>query len=305
MVKYRYDIGMSKYPYGMELEFMTAVLQNIYEHFKKKSIPSELIIRHKTPDIIFDKNIIDLDNTVSHIIDGVIYGGEISSRLYQNQDYDWKEIEIICDILREEKAEICSNCSNHISIKVAKVKDRFRFFEVLSKVVADYEQELETYYRGDYYLERDTKQSHAYSIGPCLRNIICYFDLKENKEKEINDIYLPTFSKKAGINLSDYPQKQRIEIRYPNGTIDKKTIQNNINFSLKLIDALLLDKFDIEKMTTEIIKREQSSYYENLTDAEHLKRFKNIVETISTSTEDEDDFMSQYEKVLSFKQKVR
>lgn len=40
-----------------------------------------------------------------------------------------------------------------------------------------------------------------------------------------------------------------LEIRYPNGTLNEKNIQNNINFSLKLVNAIANNKFDNEELT--------------------------------------------------------
>lgn len=88
MEKYRYDIGLSKYPYGIELEFMYASLRKINMKFERASIPSVLLLRHKNSSIVYDKCYLDRDNTVSYESNDIIYGGEISSRLYHNKKYD-------------------------------------------------------------------------------------------------------------------------------------------------------------------------------------------------------------------------
>lgn len=96
-----------------------------------------------------------------------------------------------------------------------------------------------------------------------------------------------------------------MEIRYPNGTLNKKTIQNNINFSLKLVDAIEEEKFDLERLTREINQElEMNQYwYDYRSEKEHYKRLESLVTTIATSSEDTNDFMTQYEKVLSTKPK--
>lgn len=300
MTEYRYDIGISKYPYGVEIEFMNTALQVLNEKFKEASIPSELVIDHKKSNVIYEKNYLDKDNTVTYEEDGIIYGGEISSRLYKNRKKDWEELEKICKILIENNAEIKGNCSNHINIEISKIKQKNRFLEALTKIIADYEQEIETFYMGDYFFERETKFYYAYSLKKYLRNLLDFLDFTSDCEWEINKIIIPTFEKHAGISLVDYNEKKRIEIRYPNGTLNKKIIQNNINFSLKLIDALAIDKFDLKEILREI-KRHSNS----MTVQEHLERFTYLVRTISSSSADENDFMSQYEKVLSKKTKIR
>lgn len=306
MTKYRYDIGISEYPYGMELEFTNACLQTINEKLNQEFIPTDFIIGHKKSDTIYDRNYLDKDTTVSADNYGIIYGGEISSRLFYNEKSDWEEIEKICNILIENNAEIKGNCSNHISVKLSKIKEKNKFIEALTKVVANYEQELEMYYMGDYYLEREAKFYYAYSLSIYLRNLLTFLEFKSDCDWEVNKIVIPMFEKRAGINLVDFNDKKRIEIRYPNGTLNKKTIQNNINFSLKLIDALATDKFELKKILSEILKHSHiKNYYDNMSDQTHLKRFESLVRTISTSSEDENDLMSQYEKVLSTKSNRR
>lgn len=81
MGKYRHDIGISKYPYGNELEFVNASLQQLIEKFQHTSIPIEFIKDHKSSSTIYDKNYLDTDGTVSYQQDTEIYGGEISSRI--------------------------------------------------------------------------------------------------------------------------------------------------------------------------------------------------------------------------------
>lgn len=56
------------------------------------------------------------------------------------------------------------------------------------------------------------------------------------------------FTNRDGIHLD----KNRMEIRYPNGTLNYSIIQNYINFSLKLINSILQDKWDLEKLTFQI-----------------------------------------------------
>ena len=71
-----------------------------------------------------------------------------------------------------------------------------------------------------------------------------------------------------------------------------------MNFSLKLVDAINEEKFDSEMLKREAIRQPQSI---DTSEIDDYKKFEQLVTTISLSSEDQNDFMSQYEKVLSTK----
>ena len=96
---YRYDIGLDKYPYGNELEFVNASLQKLAKSFQKTKIPIEFLLDHKTSDTVYDRNYLDKDATVSEEKGDTIYGGEISSRLYQNKKIAYEVTDITKDLL--------------------------------------------------------------------------------------------------------------------------------------------------------------------------------------------------------------
>lgn len=75
MGKYRYDIGISKYPYGNELEFVRASLQQVREKLEQTQIPIEFIKDHKSSTTVYNKNYLDIDRTVSYQEDNIVYGG--------------------------------------------------------------------------------------------------------------------------------------------------------------------------------------------------------------------------------------
>lgn len=152
MTKYRYNIGTSKYPYGQELEFVDASLEDLEEVFKKTEIPIKLLKEHKKQNIAYDMNYLDLDLSVSIPKDNKVYGGEISSRIYHDQSRDWKEIKEMCNILRNNGARINDWCSNHNSVGLDGVKQKNQFIETLAEVVVNYEAQMETYYMGEKYL---------------------------------------------------------------------------------------------------------------------------------------------------------
>lgn len=298
MTTYRYDIGLSKYLYGTELEFTQAPLEDLIEVFKKTEIPIRLERNHKDSDTIYDINYLDEDSTVSIPKNGKMYGGEVSSRLYKNAKEDWLEIEMICKVLKENGAQINSFCSNHVSINISPVKNINIFVETLIKILYLAEQDINMFYMGDCYFERKTKESYARLIRPYLMEKIktVDFETEQNVFASLFHKGYSVFERRDAINFRDY-YYNRMEFRYANGTLNAKTIQNNINFSLKLVDAIVEGKFDLEKLTNEVFRCSSNNM--------DYKRFQQLVDIISTSSNDQNDFMSQYEKVLSTKPKNR
>lgn len=307
MGRYRYDIGLNKYPYGTEVEFINASLQQLEQEFKKTTIPIALVFDHKGSDTIYNKNYLDTDGTVSSQIGNEIVGGEVSTRLYQNKEIDWMEIEEICNQLIENGASVNERCSNQININLTPITKKVLFMETLSKVIAVYEGEMEDFYMGDRYGQRKERYTYARPIRVDLIRKVNKIDFRENKDYLYDLLYRnrATFVRRDGISLQDYRINGRMEIRYPNGTLNKKTIQNNINFSLKLVDAKEEEKFDLERLTREINQElEMNQYwYDYRSEEEHYKRLESLVTTMATSSEDTNDFMTQYEKVLSTKPK--
>lgn len=228
---------------------------------------------------------------------------------YHNQKKDWKEIEDICYILVANEAEINELCSNHISIDLSPIKKENLFFEVLAKIIAKYEREMDFFYRGDYYSERSTRNTYARKMNTRVISKLNSPQFNKGEDYLQKLLYYcgsETFTRKDGISLKDYRYNNRIEFRYPNGTLTPKTIQNNSNFSLKLVDAIDCEKFDIEKLTQDVQELYKTKYWiDTLTEQEHYKQFEQLSAIIATSSEDQDDFMSQYEKVLSKQHKTR
>jgi len=309
MTKYRYDIGLDKYPYGTEIEFVKASLLDLEKAFQKTDIPIILTLNHKGTDTVYDRNYLDTDGTVSYEEQGNIYGGEISSRLYHNKKEDWLELNQICEILRNNHAEINGHCSNHINIKLDNVKHQNKVIGTLSQLIALYEKDIDLFYMGAFFLIRNDKHKYASSLSSYLIEKVNTIDFENDDNYLYKLLYSeqPTFYRKSGINLQDLRVDKRMEIRYPNGTLNEKIIQNNINFSLKLVNAIDEEKFDSEMLTRKIKEKLQTGeyWYDFLTEEESYKDFEFLVSTISTSSEDQNDFMSQYEKVLSTKSQVK
>lgn len=308
MNTYRYSLGLKdKYRFGTEIEFSNTRLKELEEKFMEKELPVKYILGHKDLHPDYSVWYLDGDITVSKYLDGGFFGGELSSRILLDWKEYWTELRNICNILRNSDAIITNQCSNHITIDLSHLENEAYFFEILSKIIVLYETELEIFYMGDSYLNRETKIKYANNMSFALLRKINSIDF--NKSNFLNDLKfkgISTFLLRDAINLSCYEQSnykigKTMEIRYPNGTINEKTIQNNINFSLKLIYAIERELFDKEKLTYMINQIEKDRIKYAISKDPSYNDFENIVKLIATSNEDIQDFMCQYEQVIKTK----
>lgn len=307
MGKFRYDIGISnKYLFGCELEFTGVYISELSKLFRSTSLPVRFALNHKSRGYTkYDEWYLDIDSTVTKRDNGEYLGGELSSRILTDKKNTWIELKDICDVLKSVNATPNENCSNHITVNLSSITDERYFFEVLSKLIVLYESDIRLFYMGDDYLIRQTSIDEARTLGNHLLRYINTVDFADSDYyyKFRNNGYT-LFTRRDVINLQKYSNQKLIEIRYPNGTIKAKTIQNNINFSLKLIDAIDKKLFDPQELTSKISENKDELQMQLLFDETDYHNFENLVKTISTSSEDIDDFMSQYEHVLTNKPKL-
>lgn len=304
MGRYRYSLDLGdKYLFGSELEFTGVYISELSRVFREKSLPVRFALNHKSRGFTkFDEWYLDIDNTVTKNENHEYLGGELSSKILTDKKEIWIELKAICDVLKEMGAYANAHCSNHVRVNLSNISDERYFFEVLSKLITLYETEIKLFYMGDKYLIREELYDNARDLGFHLLAYINNVDFSDpNYFYNFRNNRFTIFTRKDGVNLQAYQNKKLMEIRYPNGSVNEKTIQNNINFSLKLVDAIERKVFDPEELTRKI-EENRSQLFIKHTFAENCNSdFEYLAKTISTSESDTFDFMSQYEKVLANK----
>lgn len=309
MTKYRYNIGLGDiYLFGTELEFSNAYLDHISKLFRQSSLPVRYALHHKSTGFTkYDEWYLDMDSTVTVRKEGRFLGGELSSKILTDTKTTWKELRDICSLLREAGANVNDTCSNHIRVNLSCIKNEPYFFEILSKIITLYEIEIKLFYMGDDYLNRSTSFDYARLLSGYLIEYInnvdfhnpdCLYQFRHHRG-------ISYFTRRDAINLQDYDQKKLMEVRYANGSLNEKTIQNNINFTLKLVDAIRRELFDSIELSREVNQLKESDwYFRDLFEETSYNNFERLVKNISTSSEDVNDFMGQYENVLSKKPRL-
>lgn len=304
-MKYRTDLRFNKdQTFGVEIEFADVLLADIKKESKKEHLPIEYIYRHYAKKLPYDVWYLDEDATVTKEKIGIpgirrFVGGELSSKIMHDVPYDWKELKKICKMLRELHAQITSTCSNHVTVDISTTKNKREFYETLAQILAIYEPEIYAFYMGDYGEERETLDGYARLIRPRL--------LTGKKEREFFQGIIDEEHRRLPNIFTDLdavhirPSESQIEFRYPNGTLKEKTIQNNINFTVKLIQAISDGTFQryrlnqqVNKLLEQSKKRYEGEYYHQQPRDNY---FDQLVELIATDEEDAKGFYHQYQKV--------
>lgn len=303
MDDYRFDLGVSnKYMFGVELEFTGIYLDNLARIFSDSKVPVKFILDHKNKYVNYNMWYLDCDRTVTVDVQDRFYNGELSSRIMTDRKEVWQELKLICQLLRSNGVGVNSKCSNHVTVGLSYISDERYFFEVLSKLLVLYENEINLFYMGDSFGIRETKSAYARNIGLSILEKIDKVDFSASDYLfRLCEHSLKVFGKHDGINLRKYPREELMEIRYPNGTVNEKTIQNNINFSLKLIDAIDRGIFDLDYLS-KMIANNRDRLYRKLNEGScSLEDFYRLVDMISINDKDRKDFSKQYERVVKSK----
>lgn len=195
----------------------------------------------------------DLDFT--YIVDDKIFGGEVKTPVFNNDEKYFKELYIMCKKLKKYNAVIDDRMALHVHVsKDATLKNPEKFLNFL-KLYTVYEHIIYKFgYCGD--TPRDAIYKYAIPIRKILLNFLKsykghlnYSSLSTLIENLFCDILL---DKKYGLNLGNisfydiFNDLNTIEFRMCNGTIDPIIIQNEINLFCSIISSLESDNIDID-----------------------------------------------------------
>jgi hypothetical protein len=294
-----------KYKYGVEIEFSGAGLIKVYSNLITNFIPCEYVLNHHNLNLNFDKWYVDTDMTVTSSNNFLLMGGEVSSKILSDCSEDWLELKKVCDIIKESSGIINDRCSTHINIDISKYLDNPMFFEILTKVVAIYEIDMNIFYMGDSFYKRATKEDYARSMCFDITKRLKKFNFKRDDLLDCLVFEKDIFGNRDGINLVKAKKSGIIEFRYPNGTLNPEIIQNYINFTIKLIDAIGNNKFDLDYLNYLFKGQVDDPIFllRYLKGIDNIDKFCELINIISYNRNDIDSFYNQYMKVISSRNK--
>lgn len=279
---YRKRLGFEKgLKFGTEIEVTNILLKDL------RNLISEEI-QKKNLSFHYD---VQKENTVCNLFGKEIKkyrGGEIVTPILYDQEKTWKDLEKLFSILRSNDLKITEKCGMHIHIgsravdySENKVKELIKFFIL-------YEHVLFRFFLGDYFKVRNLAFAR-----PLREDWLEKFEWIENSSiKQIKE----EFGRNASLNILNFDsikcyQKNTIEIRMPNSTLNAWIAQNNIATALHLIKSIK-ENDDINLYLKDKLKKEKKKdiYYTDIA----LEDAFEFCDIVFQNTIDKIYFLKQY-----------
>ncbi len=250
----RRELGIDKeLTFGLELEF---------EHIKDKSLMEDdfhkLNLHEGIVKSINNKLhlwILDNDSSLKQTD-----GKEIDSPILIDKEEYWKDLNKICTFIKKN-ARIDSKCAGHVHIGSQILKYNSKYLMNFIKLWAVYENILYRYGYNEYL----NKLEGIYFCNPAREKFLKDYDFLQNSHIDNIDEMLNVLAVRplavnllhlSGLTKNGFiANKDTIEFRSPNGTLDPVIWQNNVNTFVKLLLYSTSNNFDMDT----ILKRENDN----------------------------------------------
>lgn len=224
-----------------------------------------------------------------------------SSILYDNVE-TWKEVKRTCDYLKDI-SNINENCGGHIHFGAHVFKDNYKNFMNLILLWMAYEDIIYRFGNGDSLNTRVVARKYTAPIVNVFKSRFIEFGYPNNLEQFLK--LINSQDQELGLNFFNYSQyynkktqdKNTIEVRCPNGTLEEVIWQNNINFFGRLIQTALNEDLDLVKLCYYI---SGNSYGDNCILDEYgklnLDKALELADLVYDNNCNKIDFLKQYIK---------
>src|SRR5574344_346171 len=162
-------------------------------------------------------------------------GGEVISPILYDKVESWKQINEICNLLKENNSSVSENTAAHIHFGTQIIGSNINYWLKFLKLYAAYESVLFRFSYGEYECERPYLISHA---NPLALSFLKTYNKYNNEDisfkkmiRSINFSYKTDAIKMTSIinGGTSFKENRTIEFRSPNGTLEPIIWQNNIN----------------------------------------------------------------------------
>lgn len=253
MADYQERLNIPDNPFGIEIEFAGVRLEDVY--YKLDKTIKNLIFCENNKDSDtqdYEKWCIKDDITVRMYDVLERLGGEITTPIMYNKKRDWQELKYVCETLKEmEGIKINGYCSVHIHTDKHIYKCLQEYINLL-KLWMLYEDVIYRFGYGEEKYPRISITRYAKSISYYIYGILDKLN-KVQTEEEL--IHLLRYERTLGLNLTNIlKQKQTIENRIFNGTLNEIFIQKCVLFNQNLLNYAKVENFDEEFIKYKIKK---------------------------------------------------
>lgn len=276
---------------GMKKEDIDDFLMDFSEHSSlKKWFP------HREPHL-------QPDTSESHFPLSRQYGYEVSSPILKDKLKTWKELRECLNIIKKY-GDSYERCGGHVHVGYNVLERNKTYWRNFFLLWATYEDVI---YRFGYNFKDKLRDCASIFARSMKEEFSKYYLMSlENSDFDIfkvveNNPFL--FIKNSGVNLGNInnkKEKQTIEFRNSNGTIDEVVWQNNVLLYTKLLSYAASNWFDYYTVRDEWLSEEENS--EHLRDVKALQ----LADLILDNDLDKSYFLKQYfNHRTSFGEKVK
>lgn len=273
-----------KLSFGIEIEFCDILLLYVEQKLKETE-------KLKSWLSVYDKS-------CSYKVNNYIIGGEVDTDILHDTKESWQALKEALTILKELKAHITDKAGLHVHIGSqifgTDIKNVIRFI----KVWCIFEHVIFRFSYGTSQKGRTNILSFAH---PLAQEIALKYQfmpymldyLEEPKFLHLNKTYALNFLNYS--HLTDEEERNNtIEIRCANGSLSMSTIQNTVNFYLKLMQYVSSPAFDEEWINSTFKKLEVKDFhsYSN----PYIKDALLLCDLIFDNNLDKINFLKQYIK---------
>ena len=295
---------------GYDLQEFIVLIDNFYMELRKKlgfdesvtfglEIEFENAMKKKINKSL--RTLFPGDDIRCRTDDSLIFGAEISSPILKDEEETWKNLDIICNMLNSA-SKVGKNSGGHIHIGTQVLgSDRKSWLNFL-KIWSVYENIIFRFSYGNFLSARPCISRYAMPIAKSLWD---YYEKLNNDNSSLDKIiYSVSGQKYQAVNFNnifinkcdDFYQKNTIEFRCPNGSLDSVIWQNNVNLFVNLLNCCRNSTFDddlVDKKYDKIsnIQSNLSCYNEM-----YLDQVLEFCDMIFSNNYDKVYFLKQYFK---------
>lgn len=277
-LKLRDRLGLSSYvTFGLELEFECAMERKIKRQLRDAFLSDEWII--------------EPDETET----------EIDSPILKDTKIAWENLNKVCSIV-EPLGSVGKNSGGHIHIGTQVLGAKRKSWLNFIKLWSVYENIIYRFSYGNFLTARPNLKEYAEPMAKVLWND--YEQLKRNKSGLEAIILQISHKRYQAINFSNvsinhcgsFKDRNTIEFRCPNGSLDAVIWQNNVNLFVRMLLYSRSSSYD-----DDLIQQRHESIFDEFTELKwydeiYLDQALELCDMIFTNNFDKVYFLRQYLK---------
>lgn len=235
-VEYQYEgaLGGSENTFGIELEFTGANLNTVARELHAAGlVPSPTCNRYHASRVP-GMWAVERDGSVSS---GDI-GGEVISPVLRDTPETWRQLEKVCEIVRRNGGRVDMRCGGHVHVSADPLDERTWRWMRLARLVGGFEDVLYRVAAGGESGGGHRGEGGGFSYAAPMPAASDRFfrDRRVDPHTLISEL---SPNRYYGLNLKNVGQgnKNTVEFRHFNGSLDPKQIQANVKVANALVHA--------------------------------------------------------------------